>query len=201
METTELINVSQHTDKLAETDQPVHDLIKSRWSTRSFREEKISDEKLRLLFEAASWAASSMNEQPWRYIYAHKGSSSFDKMAECLMEGNYKWAKDSAILILSLAKKTFTRNGNINTHSFHDVGAANTTLLLQAVNEGILGHMMGGYDKDKTIQTFNIEDDLEPVCYIALGYPDEPHKLDQPFRDREIGKRSRKKIDEIVTKL
>ena len=92
--------------KTAETHHDVHELIKKRWSARSFSDNAISLETLNTLIEAASWSASSMNEQPWKYIYAHRGTEAFDRMAACLMEGNKVWAKEGAVLLLSLAKKT-----------------------------------------------------------------------------------------------
>ncbi|QCK14227.1 nitroreductase family protein [Mangrovivirga cuniculi] len=200
MEALEKIDISQHKEKIADTTYPVLDVIKNRWSTRSFKDLSISDETLTNLFEAASWAASSRNEQPWEYIYAHKGTEGFNKLADCLMEGN-RWAKDAPVLILSIAKKTFSRNNKPNAHYFHDTGAANTTMLLQAVNMGILGHMMAGFDKDKTIENLGIDENHEPVCFIALGYPDEPDNLEDPFKEREQGSRSRKSVNEFVSKI
>ncbi|MCX2746060.1 nitroreductase family protein [Mangrovivirga sp. M17] len=200
METIEKIDILQHKEKIAETNYPILDVIKNRWSTRSFKEMNISDETLTNLFEAASWAASSRNEQPCEYIYAHRGTEGFEKLANCLMEGN-RWAKDAPVLILSMARKTFSKNDKPNTHYFHDTGAANTTMLLQAVNMGILGHMMAGFDKEKTINNLDIDDSYEPVCFIALGYPDEAEKLEDPFKEREYGSRSRKPVKEFVSKI
>ncbi|MDP4685618.1 MAG: nitroreductase family protein, partial [Salibacteraceae bacterium] len=138
--------------KIPQTENPVHSFITKRWSARSFAEKPISESELNTLIEAASWAASSMNEQPWHYLIAKKGSASFQKMVDCLMAGNQPWAKNASVLLLSLARKNFASNGKPNRHAMHDVGAANTTLLLQAANMDIYGHMMGGYHHDATIE-------------------------------------------------
>lgn len=185
--------------KTAETHHDVHELIKKRWSARSFSDNAISLETLNTLIKAASWSASSMNEQPWKYIYAHRGTEAFDRMAACLMEGNKVWAKEGAVLLLSLAKKHFERNGNVNHHHMHDTGAANTTLLLQAAHHDIFGHMMGGFHLQETLQEFNINpEEWESACFIVLGYLDDPSRLEEPFKSRETAKRIRKPIDAIA---
>jgi len=185
--------------KEAETIFPVHELIKKRWSARSFSDRPLPQDVLNTVFEAASWAASSMNEQPWEYVYALKSDQKeYDKFVECLMQGNQPWAADAPVLILSLAKKHFKRNGKVNRHAWHDTGAANTNLMLQATHMDIYGHMMAGFDRNKTIELFDLPDHLEPVCFIALGYLEEPDKLDQPFLDREITPRKRQQLEEFV---
>jgi len=181
--------------KTADTQHDVHDLIRQRWSARSFSDRNIDEAQLEKLFEAAAWTASSMNEQPWKFLYAHRGTQGFTKMTDCLMEGNAVWAKDGAVMILALAKKNFDRNGKPNRHAMHDVGAANTTLLLQAAADDIFGHMMGGFHMQETIEGFDIDtDQWEPACFIVIGYLDEAEKLEEPFRSRELAPRSRKPI-------
>lgn len=185
-----------------ETTYDVHQLIKQRWSPRSFSEKTMSDDALDTLFEAASWAASSMNEQPWKYIYAHRGTDGFERLADCLMDGNKVWAQNGAVLMLSLAKKRFDRNGQINRHAMHDTGAANTTLLLQAADDGILGHMMGGFHFDKTIEMLTIDaDQWEPACFMVLGYVADPSQLEEPFRTRETAERVRNPIASFTEKI
>ncbi len=179
--------------KEAQTQFPVHELLRRRWSARSFSEQPIAEEVLHTLLEAASWAPSSMNEQPWVYLFAHKGDAAYERMAECLMTGN-RWAAEAPLMLLSLARKNFSSNNQPNRHALHDVGAANANLLLQAASLDIYGHQMGGFHMEQTIESFNLAPDLEPVCFIALGYLDEPGKLDEPFRTREVTPRSRKSI-------
>lgn len=180
--------------KEARTLHPVHDFIRHRWSARSFSERPIGQEELLTLLEAASWSASSMNEQPWVYLYAHRGEAAFQRMYDCLLKGN-RWADGAAVILLSLARKNLSSKGEANRHAMHDVGAANTTLLLQAASIDIYGHMMGGFDMQKTIETFRIPEDFEVACFIALGYLDAPEKLEEPFRTREVTPRNRKPVD------
>lgn len=188
--------------KEAKTKHNVHELIKKRWSARSFSEKEITQEELDTILEAAGLAFSSMNYQPWRYIYAFKkDSESFSKLADCLSGGNKPWAKEASVLIMSLAKKKFD-DGIPNTSALHDVGAANATLMLQATSMNIYGHLMGGFDKEKATELFNIDRaEYEPVVFIALGYLDKPEKLNEPFKTREVTPRTRKEISEFVTEF
>lgn len=177
----------------------VHPLIMNRWSARSFSEQMIDQATLNRLFEAASWSASSMNEQPWKYVIAHRGSEAFDRMVDCLMDGNKPWAKNGSTMLLSLAKKKFERNGAINRHAMHDVGAANSTLLMQAADDDIYGHMMGGFHMQRALESFSIDpEEWEIACFIVLGYLDSPEALEEPFRTRELTSRTRKNIDSFI---
>src|SRR6185295_4926818 len=115
------------------TDFPIHDLLKNRWSPRSFADRAIEPEKLRSIMEAARWAPSSSNEQPWRYIVATKEDpANYARLFNCLVEGNKLWAKSAPVLMISVAMKTFTRNGKPNRFSGHDVGQASALLTVEA---------------------------------------------------------------------
>ncbi len=185
--------------KEAKTQFPVVESIRKRWSARAFSNRQIKQEEINTLFEAASWAASSMNEQPWLYIYAsRKDESTFQKMLDCLSSGNQSWAKNASLLVLSLAKTIFERNGNTNRHAFYDTGAANTNLVLQATEMNIYAHQMGGFDHEKTKAVFNLPDDVEPVVFIAFGFLDEADTLPEPFKTRELTERKRKAISDFV---
>lgn len=188
--------------KQAKTEHKVHELIKNRWSARSFSEKEISQEELETIFEAAGWTFSAMNYQPWRYIYAHKKNKiNFDKMVDCLSGGNKPWAKDASVIIMALAKKNYD-NGTPNITALHDLGAANATLILQATALNIYGHLMGGYDNDKALELFNIDTtEYEPVVFIALGYLDTPEKLIEPFKTREVTPRTRKDLSEFTNEF
>jgi len=186
--------------KEADTQNDIHPLIRKRWSARAFSDQEIDDATMQQLFEAASWAPSSMNEQPWKYMYAHKSDPSFQDFFECLLAGNKLWNDNASVLILSLAQKQFSNNSNDNRHAWHDVGAANTLLLLQAADLNIFGHQLGGFDREKTIETFNLPENLEPVCFISLGYLGDVERLKEPFKTREFVKRTRKNISEFVTR-
>lgn len=186
-------------EKIAETQFAVHPLIAGRWSPRAFDEKSIADESFYALFEAASWAPSAMNEQPWRYIAAQKeNTAGFEKLLGCLLPGNAAWAKGAAALVLVYTKLTYTRNGNANVNAFYDVGSANQNLLLQAFSEGIYSHVMEGFDKNKVREVFEIGADFAPVCMIALGYPGHAEQLEEPFRTRETAPRSRKPVTEFL---
>lgn len=187
---------------MPQTKHEIHPLILDRWSARSFSEKPISSDTIEALFEAASWSASSMNEQPWEYLYAQNGSDAFNTMIDCLMDGNQPWAKNGSHMILSLAKRKFEYKGRQNRHHMHDVGAANSALLMQAAHIDIYGHMMGGFHMDKTLQAFGINPEVyEVACFIVIGYLDTPEKLEEPFKAREIEPRSRKSVEEFTKKL
>jgi nitroreductase len=185
--------------KKADNQFPIEPAITKRWSARAFSSKPIEQSELNRLFEAARWTASSMNEQPWIYLYALAADKeNFQRYFDCLMMGNQLWCKYAKVLVLSLAKKNFEKTGTPNRHYMHDVGAANTQLLIQAAAQDIYGHMLGGFDMQKTIETFSIPDHLEPVCFIALGYLDHHEILEEPFKSRELAKRSRIPISEFV---
>ena len=184
----------QSKNKVANTSYPVMEVVRKRWSPRSFSERQIEPADLNTLFEAASWAPSSMNEQPWKYIYAHRHDASFHNFLECLYPGNASWAKNAAVLLLSLSRVDHQRDGNVNRYHMYDAGAANNTMLLQAASMDIFGHLLGGYDMEKAKAVFKIPESLDPVCFIALGYLGAPEQLEEPFLNRELSERSRKPV-------
>lgn len=184
--------------KHAPTSYPVHELIRKRWSPRSFASYPVAPETLNQVFEAASWAASAMNEQPWRYLYAHHADTeTFGKMVDCLLPGNQPWAKNAPVLILALAK-THYDNGNANGAALHDLGLANANLILEATAVGLHGHFMGGFDANRTRELFGLPETLQPVAFIALGYLGEAQQLEEPFLTREKAARQRKGVADIA---
>ncbi|SHJ15481.1 Nitroreductase [Hymenobacter daecheongensis DSM 21074] len=184
--------------KTAPTTYPVHDLIRSRWSPRSFAPTPVAPEAVSQLFEAASWAASAMNEQPWRYLYAHRtDTEAFQKLVDCLMPGNQPWARNAAVLVLALAK-THYDNGTPNGAALHDLGLANGNLILEATALGLHGHFIGGFDRAKAQAAFDLPASLQPVVMIALGYQGEAEQLEEPFLSREKAARQRKPVAEIA---
>jgi nitroreductase len=186
-------------EKPALTHHPILELIGRRWSPRAFDPRPVPVPVLESLFEAARWAASSNNEQPWRYIVGVKGedAAQFDRLASTLVPAN-AWAKDAPVLILSVAKTRFSRNNNPNRTALHDVGMATENLVLQALSEGIHVHQMAGFDVEKAREVFGIPEGFEPVAMIALGYPGDPGKLDEKLKARELAERTRKPIGEFV---
>jgi nitroreductase len=185
--------------KEATTTYPVHELVRKRWSARSFSEKPFTPEVVYTLIEAASWAPSSLNEQPWSYLYAFKGTPGFDAIWSCLLPGNQPWTKEAAVLMVCLASKIFTKTGQVNRHYMHDCGMANATMLLQATSMGIYGHVMGGYDRQQTRTLFDLSEYEEDICFIALGYLDTPEKLAEPFKTRELTPRQRKPLEHMLT--
>jgi nitroreductase len=180
------------------TTYPVHELIRQRWSPRAFSAQQVAPEALEQVLEAASWAFSAMNEQPWRYIYAHKSDTeAFNRLLSCLLPANQAWAKHAPVLILSLVK-THYDNGTLNRTAMHDVGAANATLFLEATALGLHGHVLGGFDMARTREVLNLPESLEPVAFISLGYVGTPDQLDEPFRARETAARKRKPLVEFA---
>lgn len=179
---------------------PLHPLLRTRRSSRSFSEQPVEPEKLASLFEAARWAASSYNEQPWRYIFATQNQpADFDRLLACLNEPNQVWAKQAYVLILSLAKRTLSLNGKPNKFFFHDTGAANAGLTFQAVAAGLHVHQMGGYNAEKARQELGIPDDFEPVSMMAVGYPGALEDLPEEVRKKEAAPRSRRPLGQLVT--
>ena len=171
---------------------PVADLIQERRSSRAYSSQFIEPEKINSLFEAARWAPSSMNEQPWVYIYATKDQPElWNKLLDTLHESNRLWAKEAPLLILSIARKTHLRNGVSNGAARYDVGAANAFLSIQATQLGLNVHQMGGYDRQKAIESFNLPETHEPVVILAVGYAGDTENLSENLRLREFAPRER----------
>ena len=186
-------------EKPAITDHPVHELFARRWSPRSFLDRPVESEKLRSALEAARWAASCFNEQPWCFIVARRDSGDeFRPMLECLMPGNQAWAATAGVLILSVARNTFTRNDQPNRHAFHDVGLATAQLVLQATDDGLSVHQMAGFDRDRARESYGIPEGFDPVAVIALGYRGEPDALSEELKARELAPRARRTQQEFV---
>jgi len=185
--------------KPAETSAPIHDLLRKRWSPRAFDSRAVETEKLKSLFEAARWAASSFNAQPWYYIMATKDDpENFNRLLESFVEFNRSWAKDAPVIGLSVAALKFEHNGEPNRHAFHDVGQASANLALQASALGLEVHQMAGILPDKARELFFIPDGYEAVAGFALGYPGNPAALPDKLRERELAARVRKPLSSFV---
>ena len=188
--------------KEAPTEHAVHSLIRNRWSARAFSTAPLTHEDVHTLIEAAAWAPSSMNEQPWRYRYALRGSAAFGQLWECLMGGNQPWTKDAAALVVCSGMKLLAKNGQPNNAWKHDLGLANANLLTQALSMNIYGHLMGGFDHAKANEALSIDEVNEEVfCFLALGYLGEAEQLIEPFKTRELTARSRRPLAQTVTAL
>jgi len=171
---------------------PIHELLASRRSGRSFSAEPVHAVTLATLFEAARWAASSFNEQPWNFIFATKETpEDFARMLNCLLDFNIQWAKSAAVLILSIARLNFAGTEKPNRLALHDVGQATANLQIQATALGLFAHPMAGFDIEKTRNEFSIPRDHEPMSVIAVGYPGKPDDLPEKLRVRELTPRKR----------
>jgi len=179
-------------------DHSIHALIKERRSSRAFASTAVEPEILAGLMEAARWAPSSMNQQPWSFIVATKANQSdFDRLLGCLVEFNRQWARQAPLLLLSVAKLTL-ESGELNRHAFHDVGQAIANLTFQATMSGLVVHQMAGFDKEKARREFSIPQDYDPVAAAAIGYPGNPEELPEKLREREAASRARKPLSDFV---
>ena len=177
----------------------IHNLISERKSIRAFSDKEISDEALITLLEAARWAPSSMNEQPWRFIVVRKeNTEAFQKMIQCLNDSNKIWAQHASVLLLTVANNTITTLNKPNAYAWHDIGLAIGNLSLQAISMDIFLHQMGGFKSEEAKKLFNIPNGFDPVSVIALGYQGNAEALPSPLRERELKQRERKPLSEIV---
>lgn len=184
--------------KLAHTEVPIHELIERRWSPRSFSDRAVSPADLKTLFTAAGWAASSQNEQPWRFIVGVKGDETYRKLFASLLPGNQMWAGVAPVLFATFAKKTFSANNALNGSALHDTGAASATLSLQAQALGLHTHGMAGVDKELLRAFFGIPSDFDVVAVWALGYLGDPHAVPDKYKQAELDPRTRKPLGEFV---
>lgn len=176
------------------------DAIEKRKSVVAFSEKLIEDEKLELIFKAAHLAPSSMNIQPWRYIYVTPGSPTYSGVIAALNEGNRKWAKNAPLLIISLAQTQYIFNGNtyINKFAWHDSGMANILLMIQATELGLVTHPMGGFDDAVIADILEIPSDFVPVIVIAIGYPGNEKNIAPELMERQNKPRTRMNISNLV---
>ena len=184
--------------KLAPTDYPVHELILRRWSPRAYAPDPVEDDKLRQILEAARWAASSGNGQPWSFIIATQAMpDAFQRMVDCLKPGNAPWASKAPVLGIVVTKMV-RANGNPNRHAFYDAGMAMQNLLLQAVELDLYARQMGGFEPETARALFEIPDDHEAVAMFALGYLGDPQQLADNHREQELAARARRPLQEFV---
>ena len=178
--------------KPAPTDHPVHELISERWSPRAFGEAAVGDSELGSLFEAARWASSCFNEQPWMYVWARRGTPAFDGLLSALVEANQAWAQHASVLIFGVARTAFRRNGKPNGWAQYDLGQATAQLVLQGTALGLVAHQMAGFDPGRAAEVMGLVEGEQPLVAVALGWPtDDLGKLVEPLADRETAPRAR----------
>jgi nitroreductase len=186
--------------KHAKPDHPILQPIAERWSPYAFDPRPVERENLLACLEAARWAPSSYNEQPWTFILAERTDTvAFAQMVDCLVEGNRPWAQNVGVLMLTIVSKLFTKNGKPNRAAEHDIGLAAENMVLQAAALGLQGHQMIGIEPAKIRAAYKIPDSHEPLTAIALGYPAavQPGTTD-PLGQRDLAPRGRKPLSEIV---
>lgn len=177
----------------------MHELIEKRRSPRAYSTRPVEPEKLSELFEAARWAASCFNEQPWRFIYAaREDKENFARLFDCLVEKNQLWVKNAPLLMLTVACGTFAHNGKPNRHAWHDVGLAMGNFTLQASALGLYVHQMAGFSPDKARENLRLPEGYDPVAMVAVGYLGDIGQLPEDFRQYETAPRSRKALEELV---
>ena len=185
--------------KIAPTDHPIHELLANRWSPYSFAERAVSEDDLRSLFEAARWAPSSYNEQPWSYIVASRDQEAeHERLLSCLVPPNQAWAKAAPVLALGVARTRFTRNDKPNAAAKHDLGAASAYLTFEATARGLSVHQMIGIVPDRARELYAIPDHSEALTGIAIGYAASGDAAPASLRERDEAPRSRKSLEAFV---
>ena len=186
--------------KLAKTDHPVLPVIAERWSPYAFDPRPVERQQLLSCLEAARWAPSSYNEQPWTFILAERtDDKAFAQALDCPVEGNRAWAKNVGVLLLTVVSRLFTKNGKPNRACEHDIGLSAGNLVLQATALGLATHQMIGIEPAKVRSTYNVPDNYEPLTAIAIGHAAavQPGTADQ-LAQRDLTPRTRKPLSEII---
>ena len=185
--------------KHATPDHPIHNLIAERWSPYGFDSRPVSEDDLRSLFEAARWAASSYNEQPWRFIVARQEDrAEFDRLLSCLVEGNQSWAQAAPVLALGCVTTKFMHNNKPNAAAEHDLGLAVANLTFEATARGLHVHQMIGIEPEKARQVCQIPDGAKALTALAIGYAVDAASLTETLKQRDQSPRQRKPLGEIV---
>ncbi len=186
-------------EKKANTEYPIHELISKRWSPRSFDKSKnISQDAINSLFEAARWAPSAYNFQPWSFIYGKRNEYTFKKIAEVLVPFNQLWAPKSSMLMIVCGNEKLA-DGNYNSTYAYDCGAAVANLTFEATSMGLYVHQMGGFDAEKTKSIFNLPENIIPLVIVAIGNIDSAEKLHENLASMEVGHKDRKPISEFIS--
>ncbi len=194
MPTSELLDQLKH----GTADNPIEDLFLRRWSPRAFSEQPVSNADLKTIFTAAAWAASSYNEQPWRFLVGCKGDGSWEKILAALVPPNQAWAKAAPVLYAAFAKTTFSHNGLPNDVATHDLGAASAQVALQATALGLYTHGMAGFHKEALRTAFAVPTEFEPVACWALGYLGKVASLPEELQGMEEQPRQRRALREFT---
>ena len=185
--------------KKAVTDHPILKALAERWSPYGFEDRPVSEADLRSLFEAARWAASSYNEQPWSFLVAtREDPPEFGRLLSCLVEANQAWAKTAPVLVLGIVSLRFAKNNQDNRAAVHDLGLAAGNLSVEATVRGLSVHQMIGILPDKARQLYQIPEHFEAWTAMAIGYKADPATLPAALKERDLTPRQRKPLSEFV---
>ena len=184
--------------KSFDTDLPVLQSIKDRWSPRAFDPKPILEIELQAMLEALRWSSSCFNEQPWQLLITRRGDVRHQVLLECVSEGNRSWAQQAPVLMLAVARLLFTHNGKVNRHAGYDLGQAIAQLAIQATSRHIYLHQMGGFSVEAAKEAFSLNQNQEPYSVIAMGHLGDPDTLTDTQREKELGARLRLPLDEML---
>jgi len=178
----------------------IHKLITDRWSPVAFDDRAVDQETIHLLFEAAKWAPSSRNSQPWRFIYVTKEMPEYSIFLDLMSEYNRIWASSAPLLVLPLAQVISTYKNRPDRLAFYQAGMAVGNLLIQATAMGLFVHQIGGYDFERAREVLSIPSRYEPMTILAIGYKGDISKLPEKYAERENTERTRKEISEFLVR-
>lgn len=185
--------------KEAKTNYNILEVLKKRYSPRAFSTKTVDDIDLKTILEAARWAPSASNEQPWRFIVGAKSKGdTYNKIFDSLVEFNQIWCERVPVLIVVCTQKFNSKNGDENKYRFYDAGQAAAHLTFQAASDGLFVHQMAGFDAKKISEVFNLPDNIEPFTVIAIGHLGNYLDLPEKMQRTELAERERKSFDEII---
>ncbi len=185
--------------KQATVDTPIQPLLAERWSPYAFADRDVADADLLAILEAARWAPSSYNEQPWRYLIARRGDTeAFARLLSCLVEANQAWARHAPVLMIGIAMQNFSRNSRPNKAAHHDLGLASGNLSVEATSRGISVHQMIGIEPARVRELYQLPDGAEPLTGLAIGYAGTGEGVSAALLERDNAPRSRRTVAEFV---
>lgn len=185
--------------KHAAPDFPIQDLLAERWSPYAFADRPVEDVHLSSLFEAARWAASSYNEQPWSYFVATQQTpEEYARLLSCLVPANQAWAKSAPVLVIGVVSLKFSQNSQDNRAAVHDLGLASANLVMEATARGLAVHQMIGILPDRVRELYQLPENVEAWTAMAIGYVANADELPVGLRERDLLPRQRKPTSQFV---